>query len=276
MIKDMNKSPRWFIRSHGHTLGPLTWQELEASLLSGDYGEETKVSSDHDQTWVSLFERNELKPLLLSRELQKVTLKAPPSPSIFFSKKTPAIEPKAKPIDLEKKEETGPLLENISSKKVDLPERPAFNFSSSPGNSSDQSFHDPLLEILRDVRAADRIEANQSTQKKDEVDLSQISFLTNKEEKRRIENIEPPPAHNWNTYQEPKIFELRVKISKQTLWILAALLIACAAYFGFSSLGKMRDLKETNLSDPPSPTIQPSEESDPLPPLKAPTRPQRD
>lgn len=281
----MNKSPRWFIRSHGHTLGPLTWQELEASLLSNDFGEESKVSSDLDQTWVNLFEKEELKPILLSRELHKVTLKAPPSPSVYFSKKNKENELQAKPKVMEEKIEPLPNLEEKQiSKKVELPHRPKLNFSSLAQENLGNQFHDPLLEILRDVRAADRSEASHSNQKNDVVDRSQISFLTNKEEKRREENflanssviIQPPAANTWDSYQEPKTFELRLKISKQTLWMLAALLIASVAYFGFSSLGKMRDLKETNLSDPPSPTIQPSEESDPLPPLKAPTRPQRD
>lgn len=61
---------------------------------------------------------------------------------------------------------------------------------------------------------------------------------------------------------------------RSSLGILFGVLVIFALFFWISTENKMRDLKDSHLSDPSSPT-QPKEASDPISLLKEPTRPQR-
>ncbi len=59
--------------------------------------------------------------------------------------------------------------------------------------------------------------------------------------------------------------------------LLVASLAASAGYLARpATQNKTRDLKDSHLSDPSSPTTQPQETGDPIPSLQAPTRPQRE
>lgn len=72
--------------------------------------------------------------------------------------------------------------------------------------------------------------------------------------------------------------ELHLTVSKQFLAVsgLVAALMIVAIVLALNGPKKMRDLESFRLPDPSSPTIQPSAPDDPVPALKAPTRPQRD
>lgn len=89
--------------------------------------------------------------------------------------------------------------------------------------------------------------------------------------------------------QERRVIQIELKFPERPIrWLaLAALVFGIAYYAGIFarkdsapsaglSENKTRDLKEFPLPDPSSPTNTPSEAGDPVPPLKAPTRPQRD
>ncbi len=91
---------------------------------------------------------------------------------------------------------------------------------------------------------------------------------------------------------EGRVLRIELKLPetlRQWLLLLAAIALAAAAYL-YAGSGKKsspelddafgeiktRDLKDSRLSDPSSPTNRPLEAGDPVPPLKAPTRPQRE
>lgn len=259
----MNKE-RWFIRSHGHTMGPLSWKELEASIMTGDFNEDTKVSSEKEQTWTNLFDREEIKPILLEKELKKVTLVSAPPPSTLFKKKKPFVKPAATPRQKEEK---------TDSPKV---EKPALSA--------------PIVTALApaDPVIAPEVKIAPPAPKRPELNFSVPKIPTAKEfkepvktEPKIVTKVESKPSATaaapiTNSNEAEKILELRIPITRQSLFVVFAFIIAVAAYFTFSALQKTRDLKDSHLSDPPSPTIEPSEENDPILPLKAPTRPQRD
>lgn len=90
----------------------------------------------------------------------------------------------------------------------------------------------------------------------------------------------PDPAEAVPAPAGKSGIELRLNlvISKQFIFIftLVAALAAAAAIYTFSEAKKMRGPVDSRLPDPSSPTIEPSSENDPIPQLKAPTRPRRD
>lgn len=76
---------------------------------------------------------------------------------------------------------------------------------------------------------------------------------------------------------QPKTIQINLTISKLSISLL---FVACLAIglgiFGIFEYKKMRDLKDSHLPDPSSPTIELSTTDDPIPSLKAPTRPKRE
>jgi hypothetical protein len=88
--------------------------------------------------------------------------------------------------------------------------------------------------------------------------------------------VAPPAA----AAGEKRGIELRLNlvISKQFIFIsgLVAALAAAAVIYTLIEAKKMRGPVDSRLPDPSSPTIEPSPKDDPIPQLKAPTRPRRD
>lgn len=72
--------------------------------------------------------------------------------------------------------------------------------------------------------------------------------------------------------------KLNLVISKQFIFISGIVLAAAlaAVIYTLTEAKKMRGPVDSRLPDPSSPTINPSSENDPIPQLKAPTRPKRD
>lgn len=87
----------------------------------------------------------------------------------------------------------------------------------------------------------------------------------------------PPQTSSAPKKAREKI-ELHLTLSKKfvAVFALVALLSLSAIAMLVWNGEKMRGLESFRLPDPSSPTIQPSTKNDPIPSLKAPTRPKRD
>lgn len=76
---------------------------------------------------------------------------------------------------------------------------------------------------------------------------------------------------------DTKTIQIQLTISKASVTILfLCLLLLGIGVYGLVEYKKMRDLKDSHLPDPSSPTIELSTSDDPIPSLKAPTRPKRE
>jgi hypothetical protein len=97
---------------------------------------------------------------------------------------------------------------------------------------------------------------------------------------RAAKDFSPLPSMPLETSipaETSKAIHIQLTLSKTWLAIFSLLFFGLVAggllYF---QAQKTRDLKDLHLSDPSSPTIQPSTPDDPIPALKAPTRPKRE
>lgn len=135
-----------------------------------------------------------------------------------------------------------------------------------------------LLETLRDWRRQEE----KTTQRPKESLLTRESLVA----KPPISSLPPPapapvPAAEQAPHPSPRAIELRLTASKPFLLTVAAILglagiVALLVFFFADAAHKTRGPVDSRLPDPSSPTVQPSTESDPIPSLKAPTRPRRD
>lgn len=101
-----------------------------------------------------------------------------------------------------------------------------------------------------------------------------------------LPEMRPVFLSNPQTWESPKekrgkTIQIELKLPEKPLkMLLAFALVAAVAlaagYYGSSLQNKTRGQNGFRLSDPSSPTTQPQDLGDPIPPLKAPTRPQRE
>lgn len=78
---------RWFVHFRGHSLGPISTDQLKASLRQGELGPNDKVAAAKDSVWRPLASFPELAALAESSGPRRVELTPPPPPSILLKKK---------------------------------------------------------------------------------------------------------------------------------------------------------------------------------------------
>jgi hypothetical protein len=346
---------RWFIRTQGHTLGPIASAEVENRLLSGELLPGDKICAPTNGIWLAISDHH-LFSSLCTKLKPESQLELPPSPSILWKKKRQAYAPPKAP-ELPKETSPAPaaakaappdpvapalvtkepaalpdeklaaeklFAEKILAEKIApaisaaeiipaanrIPEAPSL-----PRKSySQDSFPDPravalsLKAALRDWAAEE--ERSQSQRKNPAYELPPspppsivrpTADSWRESSSRYYEEPAPRPAPQAQLNPQPKppkaqkaipeekndefrVIRIELKIPglrgfgwmRGLAWAIALGLVAAAGWLHFNGSNKTRDLKGFRLSDPSSPTTEPSTESDPIPPLKAPTRPQRE
>jgi hypothetical protein len=153
--------------------------------------------------------------------------------------------------------------------------------------SSVKKAHEPVRETITTV--AEKIESPKTPAPS----LEAAAGIPIRPSYEPIFLAEPSPRAPRNTEKNEaggRVIQIQLKLPERPLraaLILAVILVALffargkfvsgdSATNNFEDTNKTRDLKDSRLPDPSSPTNTPSEAGDPIPPLKAPTRPQRE
>lgn len=262
------KETSWFVFSQGRTLGPLSFAELRQSAQKGELLITDTVARAGDQEWKPLsahadlasLVQNERRPTDFLPELPSLPALrkriAPPAPSPLPRpepelRKSP---PSAPPPPSESPRAARPKKEKKTVKKS----KPA-----KAEKASEPAKPAPVVSAPKPERAlpAEAAAPLPAPAMKDAIFFPERPPLPAPQPVRVRAEKMPSRAEEKNFW----------KIAALALFVL---LVALAAF----SLGQKnrRDLKEFPLSDPPSPTTQPPAVGDPIPPLRAPTRPKRD
>jgi hypothetical protein len=337
----METEDRWYVRFRGHTLGPLTSEQVKSSVRRKELGPDDKLASTADPSWRPLRSQEEFLRCweALTRPVP-AELAPLPSPRILWQKKraplpaapvrqaaSPEIaarpaaplspaEPVSVPKPTEKKAaraakpkkakkaKKAPARRILKPKAPTLaaiPEKPPIVPATEPLVTAQ-----PVASVRVEKPTAPSAQAAPIPKLAEET-LSLLEALRDwnrkeKENSQVLSRVEPTPPHEASTREaalplaaprplmpvaesppakeKARGIELRLNlvISKQFLFIssLIAALALAAILLAFTDLKKMRGPADSRLPDPSSPTVEPSPEDDPIPQLKAPTRPKRD
>ncbi|MGZ3655330.1 MAG: hypothetical protein ACXVCS_07230, partial [Bdellovibrionota bacterium] len=139
----------------------------------------------------------------------------------------------------------------------------------------EESLEDMAVALEKALDAADRVESIP--------EAAPVSPIPARPEIKPVFLADPAPWSEFKPATTPareqtRVIKIELKLPEGAVFKAIALLVlvglAVAAGYWVSE-NKTRDLKDSRLSDPSSPITVPSEVGDPVPPLKAPTRPQR-
>src|SRR5690606_26032913 len=107
---------RWYVSFRGHTLGPLTPEQVRSSLRKKELGPDDCVASTADRRWVPLSQVKEFHSALDS--LQRPEIPLPPPPRFLWQKKRkPPVPEPAAPQAQEAAPATAPLEPASKAKK---------------------------------------------------------------------------------------------------------------------------------------------------------------
>ena len=343
-----SREDRWFVRFRGHTLGPLTSEQVKISLGKKELGPEDKVASAREPSWRALSEFHQFQSFWESLSPSSSDFAPPPSPQSLWRKKkaplpaapipsaataeiaatkTPAHAPATFAAEEKNKiaRSPAPALAKAALKKKKMPVKvkPRVRTRKSPAAAKRLPVSEPIPEkklpqiILAaeplalplapvEVAAAPApaIQAAPEPEKSPaELAKETLSLLDSLREwsqreqeftprfrlddhfpaKPPIPDPSPAPWVPPSTGQEPRFarskkIELHLTLSKK--FIVAFALIAALAVAAIVMVvvypEKMRGLDSSRFPDPSSPTNELSSKNDPIPSLKAPTRPKRD
>lgn len=304
MLREERPSPRWFLRSLGGTLGPLADQDILEGLRVGDFLGSDRVFSARDAAWTTLREHphfaslhfwSELPPASdqLSRVPSPRTLRARASAGLALAPPLPVATEEPKPAaPAEEPALVAPPVEAAVEEALFPPLPACIPGAVETETALSEATVPPLLpEENDDLEAAAR-----------ELEIA-------------LENLpepaEPPPAAappmapvvneaadaagipnrpDWKPvfladpttpWEAPKdntaARGIQIRLERPLLAAAGALVVLAVLVIGvWWAANKTRDLKDSRLPDPSSPTTVPYDAGDPVPPLKAPTRPQRE
>lgn len=320
-MKGMEKGgERWFVHFRGHSLGPISTEQLKTSLRTGEIGLSDKVASARDSAWRPLSTYPEFAAYLAALETPRLRLNPPPPPSVLLKKKSvaapsslpippvspevsrpspPALaKPEKKSTPKAKRKRKGPkkkratktaIVEAIpvrdapkekpveeplpsesAPRSLPVPERPKLEF---PKLEIPVDPTVPVLALLGDwhkktekIAAPQRIDPPSAPPEESKRAAEPIRFVEEPVTPKVVAPVEP-------SEREVKLV-IQLSLNKKSLLVLGLLLSAIGGSFLWWN--KTRDLKDSRLPDPSSPTITLSAPSDPFPVLKAPTHPRRD
>ncbi len=291
---------RWFVHFRGHSLGPISTDQLKSSLRQGELSAEDKIASAKDSTWKPLASFPELAAIAAAAKPVRFAIAPPPPPSVLLKKKktvaSQAIEPASpttKKTKTRKKarkktknpKSKSPILqaeEKIPESPKPLPERPLDFPPAAAPVAPIAAAEESLLELFGEWQARER-EAKLEPlpppaiepAAREEVETKPLSIPV-------LENIpipeRPPLAKEEaekSSAKEIRI-ELKLSLTKQFLFVSILLLLLAGIGIYAWSAKKTRDPEGLRPPDPSSPTALPPATGDPFPSLKAPTSPRRD
>jgi hypothetical protein len=292
---------RWFVRSQEHTLGPLTAAEIASRMKAGEILPSDKVYGAQEGSWKALSSHPLFAVSSSANQPKSSTLVVPPPPNVLWKKKRdPYSPPAAPPLPKEETVSTPAATPPPTEAKAAPTPAPAAQEKLQRAYAK-ESFPDPgevsralkaalqewaleeeLIERHRkpayELPVAPRPQFSAATLPASEPKPRHMETVILPEPKARQKNAEAPPK----AAAPDRVIRIELKFPSLTglSWVRAICWLATLAVMGFATYfalqDKTRDLKGFRLSDPSSPTTVPSPASDPIPPLKAPTRPQRE
>ncbi len=335
------KEDRWFVRFRGHTLGPLTNEQIKISLRQKELGPEDKLASAKNPAWRSLREVPEfhsfwetitpalLKPLPPPQFLwRKKRAPLPPAPQAPIPEKTLAPTATVAVNPAEVKQKAAPLAPARTSvgkaKKPKAKTKPKRAIAApSPSPSRAAKATPAPVAALKKITIARRVplagkfpslapspaaapETLPAPEKLAAETLSLLETLRDWSQKEAAlhaavaparaplktqldSSIPPKPAMPepaptvWAPPQtssalklKSEKIELHLTLSRKFLaaFALVAILAVTAIALSLTDAIKMRGLEGFRPLSPSSPELSPK--NDPIPSLKAPTRPKRE
>ncbi|MGE3260241.1 MAG: DUF4339 domain-containing protein [Bacteriovoracia bacterium] len=261
------KEPTWFVRIQGHTLGPLTTDELKASVREGEIGPSDKLTISGANEWQTLEDHDDL--LAYWKSFHKPALSfSLPSPKILWKKKAappeppPVMEPAPK-IEAKKAEQEAPPPAKAVSAPKPKAAKPKKSKPTKKTKAPLKAKKKPVPQPAKEeIREAEPVEVPEKIVDAVFPDRPPVPDLV----------VHIPEVPRFSAQPESRKKKFRIAA------IAAAVFVVILGVAGISYWAgkKTRDLKEFPLPDPSSPTSQPSTAGDPVLPLRAPTRPQRD
>jgi len=242
----------------GRTLGPLEGKEITLGLKSGDFLANDKIADSRNPSWQIISEHpyfgrfvsTDAAPLS-----QQIAL--PTSPRLLRNRS------QAVPVERSMAIAASPILPHspapeIIETKIDT-EEPAAELAESTKEIKS------YLSSLKKIETPEVVPA-----------AVQVAIPRRPEyEPIFIAPAEPLKSSPKKAASRVIQIELRLP-DRPWKWVVVLTAIAIAAVFYLEIGMKTRDLKDSRLPDPSSPMNTPFETGDPIPPLKAPTRPKRE
>ncbi len=263
-----NRLDRWFLRVQDQTFGPLPDQQVLLGLKSGEFSGQDKICSANEQYWQPLTEHPHFKGFKF-RASRSRDLISPPSPRMLqLCKRVTISEPPPK-IEIIMEQAISSIQEYpVPEPTADLPILELAAAIPVPEIIPVSIVAEPMAEIAMPMAAKQEpVEITSRIPPRPDYVPVFIAAPTSWEELKK----------NAPRKRQVRIFKIELKGPDRPLhflFIFVAIGLAFAA--GNWVENKTRDLKDSRLSDPSSPTTAPFEAGDPIPPLKAPTRPQRE
>ncbi len=270
------QNDRWFVRTEGHTFGPLPSSEVRTRLQSGEFLATDRICVGGSSAWLTLNEHpaaahwisqsgsaRDLAVLAPPHSLrEKKTFQAPALPAVAETLPQPeaTVVVEAAPVVPEPPRKRGrprkhPAPTHPAKKPAKLKaERPQIT----PPQS--RSFTRAMEEWSRE-EAFLRPAPPPSSPAQTPPSL-QAHFPS-----RREASAKSRPA------DRALRIELVFPNFRSLLFLVGAVALLSAAFYYTK---KMRDPGDSRLLDPSTPSLHPASMGDPIPPLQAPTRPQRE
>jgi hypothetical protein len=303
---------RWYLRVQGRTLGPLEAQEVKFGLETGEFLSTDKIASSRNPQWILVSEHPSFAAFSAEEEGQRSRmLVTPPPPQLLRIK--PQVAPRAPlpetipaapmpatpavvaPPPIPERFRDAQSIPHVAPKNLrDLPDAQPRKIADAETASSLDEATKELERFLKTLRKQPETprEPVASPSGKSEAARPSPSVIIPIPERPSYEPIFIPTPEPARKSREKPFSNrtIRIELSLPARpWRLIAWLSAMAivlflvfsyginqwSVFGLGE-NKTRDLKDSRLPDPSSPTNVPSEAGDPVPPLKAPTRPQRE
>jgi hypothetical protein len=260
---------KWFLHVQGHTVGPLATEEVLLGLQNGEFSSQDKICSPADPAWQNLAEHPRFADHGSLFSVSSNDLVAPPSPRILRMRKQAAVEIPPAPAIPEILPEPV-IAAAIADEPKILPSPPLEPVAEEM----------PMPVAAQKERSEPASPASSLIPPRPDFQPVFLAEPPRREEilkKKKFPTLQAKPE---NEARAPtRVIKIELKLPERPLRILVLLcmLMALAVVAGnWVTANKTRDLKDSRLPDPSSPTVTPLETGDPIPPLKAPTRPQRE
>ncbi len=240
----------WFLHHEGKTLGPLTARQIKASLRLGELHLDDKIALANDTRWQKISDHSAFREHAENPISRADQLVSPLAPHLVWKKKRETLTAPSGAVTVtetmtvavsETEMETITVSATVQETPAAAPPPPApeapVAFTRTP-----IVMEATAIPPMTGIPAAEEV-------------FSLIASL-----------------RDWQKEEAPLAKPPVRKSQKKLVLLLLGLALLASALVG---LKKMRDLRDSRLLDP-SPTNELSTEGDPIPPLKAPTRPQRE
>ncbi len=293
MVMNQQQEQHWFVRFRGHTLGPLTSEQVKSSVQKKELSAECKLASASNPAWRPLGSQPEFQNLFVAPE--QPLLQAPVPPQFLWKKKRSPLPTAPEPVVEEVKAEIieekepdpiqAPIMEVAPVEPIKKTPKPKARPPQKKRSAKSATVSAPIPAAPtrlapQEIEASDALSLLESLRdwSRKEQEAHPPTSLRIPKEAPPIFIPSTPIANPPIDSNAPKSFNVQLTVSKQFIIISSVIGFLAIAAILLVLIGpeKMRGLENFRLPDPSSPTAQPSTENDPIPQLKAPTRPKRD